>query len=62
MEGVGEQNDVTVLVIAGEKMVLVTPDREFDLGVVGADQRILREMDGKRVVGATVVDNAEVKD
>jgi len=51
----GEAHDVTVLVIAGEKMVLVTPDREFDLGAVGADQRILREMEGKRVVGVSVV-------
>ena len=36
--------------------------REFDLGMVGADQRILREMDGNRVVGATVVDNSELDD
>lgn len=56
----GEAHDVTVLVISGEKMVLVTPQREFDLGVVGADQRILREMEGQRVVGATVVKSSDV--
>ena len=42
--------------------VLVTPEKEFDLGVVGADQRIVREMDGNRVVGATVVNRSEVED
>lgn len=36
-------------------MIQVAPDREFNLGVVGADQRIMREYDGNRVVGATVV-------
>ena len=51
----GEAHDVTVLVISGERMILVTPDSEFDLGVVGADQRIVREYDGNRLVGATVV-------
>jgi len=30
----GEVHDVTVLVIIGKRMILVTPDREFDLGVV----------------------------
>jgi hypothetical protein len=51
----GETNDVTVLVIVGEKMTLVTPGREFDLGVVGPHDQIVREMEGTRVVGATVV-------
>jgi len=51
----GETHDVTVLVIAGEKMVLVTPDREFDLGVVGPDERIVREISGTDVVNVTVV-------
>jgi hypothetical protein len=56
----GEAHDVTVLVITGEKMVLVTPEREFDLGVVGTAQRIVREMEGQRVVGATVVKISEL--
>ncbi|WP_245476604.1 hypothetical protein [Bradyrhizobium sp. Leo170] len=43
-----------MLVIIGAKMMLVTPDREFDLGVVGPHQRIVRELEGKRVIGATV--------
>jgi hypothetical protein len=58
----GEAHDVTVLVISGERMVLVTPEKEFDLGGVGADQRIVREMDGNRVVGATVVSNSDADD
>ncbi|MGX9427423.1 MULTISPECIES: hypothetical protein [Bradyrhizobium] len=51
----GEEHDVTVLVIIGAKMMLVTPDREFDLGVVGPYQRIVRELEGNRVIGASVV-------
>ena len=58
----GETHDVTVLVISGQKMVLVTPEKEFDLGVVGADQRIVREIDGNRVVGATVVNNSQMEE
>jgi hypothetical protein len=50
----GETHDVTVLVIVGQKMTLVTPDREFDLGVVQADERIVREIEGVRVVGVKV--------
>jgi len=57
----GEMHDVTVLVITGERMMLVTPDREFDLGVVGADQRIVREMEGNRVVGASVVSATDLE-
>lgn len=51
----GEVHDVSVLVIVGDRMTLVGPEREFDLGVVRADGRIVRELDGTRVVGATVV-------
>jgi hypothetical protein len=51
----GETHDVTVLVIAGKRMILVASDREFDLGEVEADERIVREYGGNRVVGATVV-------
>jgi hypothetical protein len=56
----GETHDVTVLVISGEQMVLVTPEREFDLGVVGPDQRIVREIEGTRVVGVRVIAASEV--
>jgi len=55
----GETHDVTVLVMSGRKMVLVTAEKEFDLGVVGADQRIVREIEGDRVVGARVVGNSD---
>jgi hypothetical protein len=56
----GEAHDVTVVVIIGRKMILVTPDREFDLGVVNPDQRIVRELEGTRVVGATVVNESDL--
>jgi hypothetical protein len=51
----GETRDVTVIVISGPKIILVTPDREFDLGVVGPDERIVREIEGTQVVNVTVV-------
>jgi hypothetical protein len=50
-----EPHDVTVVVIVGQKMTLVTPDREFDLGVVRSDERIVREMSGTQVVNVTLV-------
>jgi hypothetical protein len=50
----GETHDVTVVVIVGQKMILVAPDREFDLGIVQPDERIVRELEGTRVVNATV--------
>jgi hypothetical protein len=46
----GDLSYVTVLVIVGEKMTLVTRSREFDLGIVRSDERIVRELDGTRVV------------
>jgi hypothetical protein len=52
-------HDVTVLIIVGEKMTLVTPGREFDLGIVGANQRIVREVEGNRVVNVTVVNGVD---
>jgi hypothetical protein len=51
----GETHDVTVVVVIGRRMILVTPEREFDLGIVDADQRIVRQLEGTRVVGASVV-------
>jgi hypothetical protein len=57
----GEAHDVTVLVIVGERMILLTPDREFDLGVVGLDQRIVREFRGGWLVGAAVVKASDLK-
>jgi hypothetical protein len=41
-------------------MILVTPEREFDLGIVGPDQRIVRELEGTKVVDATVVKESEL--
>jgi hypothetical protein len=55
----GERDDMTVLVIVGHRMILVTPEREFDLGIVGPDERIVRELEGTKVVGATVVKASE---
>ena len=57
----GETHDVTVVVIVGERMILVTSEREFDLGIVRPDQRIVRELEGTRVVGATVVGASELE-
>ena len=57
----GETEDVTVVVIVGRKMMLVTPDREFDLGVVGADQRIVREMSGTQVTNVRVVNASDLE-
>lgn len=51
----GETHDVTVIVIIGQRMILVTADREFDLGIIGPDQRIVRELERGRVVNAVVV-------
>jgi hypothetical protein len=50
----GETHDVTVVVIVGSRMTLITPEREFDLGNVGPDERIVRELEGNRVVNVTV--------
>jgi hypothetical protein len=57
----GEIHDVTVIVITGEKMILITPEREFDLGVVRPDQRIVRELDGTKVVDVAVVKASELE-
>ncbi|CCE06073.1 conserved hypothetical protein [Bradyrhizobium sp. STM 3843] len=51
----GEEHDVTVLIINGPRIILVTRERDFDLGHVGPDHRIVRELEGTRVVNATVV-------
>jgi hypothetical protein len=57
----GELSDVTVLVIAGECMTIVTRGREFDLGIVRSDERIVRELDGARVVNVTVVKASDLQ-
>lgn len=51
----GEAHEVSVLVIVGERMTLITPEREFELGVVRPDERIVREFEGTRVVSAAIV-------
>jgi hypothetical protein len=56
----GETLDMTVVVMSGQKL-MITPDREFDLGVVGPDERIVRELEGTRVVNATVVKAEDIK-
>lgn len=57
----GETHDVTVVVVIGERMILVTAEQEFDLGIVRPDQRIVREIEGTRVVGATLVTATELE-
>jgi len=56
----GERNDMTVVVVSGQRMILITPEHEFDLGIVGPDERIVRELDGNKVVGATVMKVDEI--
>ncbi|WP_316213980.1 hypothetical protein [Bradyrhizobium sp. SZCCHNR2032] len=56
----GEEHDVTVVVITtGGRIILVTRERDFDLGTVGPDERIVRELEGMRVINATVVKATE---
>ena len=57
----GEQHDVTIIVITGRRVILITPARDFDLGEVSPDERIVREFEGAQVVNATVVKNADLK-
>src|ERR1700720_4216740 len=57
----GGPRDVTVIVITGERMILVTPDRELDLGVVRSDERIVREIEGTQVVNVTVVKASDLE-
>jgi hypothetical protein len=57
----GETEDITVVVIVGQKLTLVTSDREFDLGIVGSDQRIVREMNGTQVMDVTVVKASQLR-
>lgn len=57
----GEAHDVSALVIVEERMILMAQNHEFDLGVVGADERIVREYEKNRVVGATVVKSTDIE-
>jgi hypothetical protein len=57
----GETLDMTVVVVIGRKVVLVAPDREFDLGIVQQDERIVREFEGTRVVNASVAKASELE-
>jgi hypothetical protein len=57
----GETLDMTVVIIIGQKLVLVTPEREFDFGIVQPDERIVRELEGTRVVNATIVKAADLE-
>ena len=58
----GETNDVTVVIVVGQWMTLVTPEQDFDLGIVGPDERIVRELEGTKVVGASVVKDPAASD
>jgi hypothetical protein len=48
-----------VVVYVGNSATLITPEREFSLGEVGARDRIAREMEAGRVVRAYVVKGSE---
>jgi hypothetical protein len=45
-------HDGIISVCVGRKMTIVTREREFPLGEVGSDDKIIREYSGKRLVGA----------
>ena len=55
----GAWSDGSVYVIVGTQLTLVTADNEFPLGIVSSDQRIIKEMEGNRVVGVRIVDVEE---
>ena len=57
----GETLDMTVVVIAGQRMTLVTPERELDLGIVGPDERIVRELKDGKVVNVTVAKASDLE-
>ncbi len=57
----GEALDMTVVVIVGQRMTLLTREREFDLGIVGPDERIVRELEGTRVVNVTVAKASDLE-
>ncbi|WP_407166245.1 hypothetical protein [Bradyrhizobium sp. ORS 111] len=57
----GEALDMTVVVIVGQRMTLVTPEHEFDLGMVGPDERIVRELEGNKVVNATIAKASDLE-
>nr|WP_210262967.1 hypothetical protein [Bradyrhizobium brasilense] len=57
----GETLDMTVVVIAGQRMTLVTPEREFDLGIVGPDERIVRELEDGKVVNVTLAKASDLE-
>lgn len=57
----GAPLDMTIVVIVGQRMTLLTPEREFDLGIVGPDERIVREFEGTKVVNATVVKASDLE-
>jgi hypothetical protein len=56
-----EQSEGIVVVYIGASATLITPDREFPLGELGAKDRIAREMEGGRVVRAYVVKGVEAE-
>jgi hypothetical protein len=46
---------VTIVVIVGQRIILATPDQEFDLGLIRPDERIVRELEGTKIVSAKLV-------
>ena len=49
-----EQSDGIVVVYVGNAATLITPEREFPLGEIQSSERIVRHMEGGRVVRAYV--------
>lgn len=61
MAAAAAPHDGSVYVIVGERCTLVTADAEFPLGCVSQEQRIIKEMQGNRVVGVRVVSISEAE-
>jgi hypothetical protein len=48
------------MILVGNNITLIGPEREFPLGVVRDDQRIVREIVASRLINARVIDADEV--
>lgn len=57
----GEAHDLTVIVMIGDRIILIASGREFDLGIVQPDERIVRELEGTRVVNVRLEKVSELE-
>jgi hypothetical protein len=55
LSAIAEEHDGMVSVQAGRNMIIISPDSEFLLGEVREEDEIIREFEGRRLVGVRVV-------